>query len=183
MHNAHLYVMMKERCGLMEAMQVESIRSYARSQKKWFPKESTMKFKVPIEKDTLFAQELFALISEHVSDLADEHEKLPNRIIFSGALGKELHDFILEKEWNFKGFGLDRVNGIVDSVTFKYDKPFTQTENRFGTTFEGGTLHDKTINGIPGPDAAQKIISSYSQPSFSIERTVRPEKRILLSRP
>jgi hypothetical protein len=95
-----------------------------------------MKFKVPIEKDTLFAQELFALISEHVSDLADEHEKLPNRIIFSGALGKELHDFILDKEWNFKGFGLDRVNGIVDSVTFKYDKPFTQTESRFGTTFE-----------------------------------------------
>ena len=61
--------------------------------------------------------------------------------------------------------------------------PFTQTENRFGTTFEGGTLHDKTINGIPGPGTAQKIISSYSQPSFSIERTVRPEKRILLSRP
>jgi len=142
-----------------------------------------MKFKVPIEKDANFAQELFALISEHVHDLAIEHEKLPNKIFFGGALGKEIYGFIVEKEWNFKGFGLVLAGGLVDSIVFKYDSPLTQTEDRFGVIFDGGSLHNREINGIPGPETTQKIISTYASPSFSIERTVRPEKKILLVRP
>ena len=140
-----------------------------------------MKFKVPIEKDLLFAQELFSLISEYVSDLAVEYEKLPNKIIFTGSIGKEVLDFITEKEWNFKGFNLESASGLLDALIFKYDAPLTQTEDR-GAIFDGGSMHNKTINGIPGPETAQKIISAYSSPSFMIERTVRPEKRILLVR-
>lgn len=183
MPNDHSSAPMREGCGSMEAMQVKLTLSYVRSLKKWFHKESKMRFQVPIEKGTSFAQDLFALISEHVSDLAIENEKLPNKIIFSGSIGREVFDFILEKEWNFKGFGLEKVNGLVDSITFKYDQALTQTETRFGASFEEGSLNNKTINGIPGPETTQKIISAYSQPAFSIERTVRPEKKILLVRP
>ena len=140
-----------------------------------------MKFKVPLDKDSLFAQELFSLISEYVSDLAVEYEKLPNKIIFTGSIGKEVLNYIIEKEWNFKGFNLESAGGLLDALIFKYDAPFTQTEDR-GAIFDGGSMHNKTINGIPGPETAQKIISAYSSPSFMIERTVRPEKRILLVR-
>ena len=42
-----------------------------------------MKFQVPIEKDLTFAQNLIAMISENISDLTGEYEKLPNKIIFT----------------------------------------------------------------------------------------------------
>ena len=141
-----------------------------------------MKFKVPIEKDLAFAQDLFSIISEHVSDLAIDNEKIPNKIIFSGQLGNELYLYIKEKEWNFKGFGLEKTGGLVDSIVFKYDAPLIQRDERFGTTFEGGSLKDKTINGIPGPETTDLLLSVYSSLGYSIERTIRPEKKILLVR-
>jgi hypothetical protein len=141
-----------------------------------------MKFSIPIDKNVTFAQELFALISEHVSDLSMEYEKMPNKIIFTGQIGKEVFDFIKEKDWNFKGFNLESASGLLDALIFKYDAPFTQTEDRGGVIFDGGSIHNKQINGIPGPDTTQKLISAYASPSFIIERTVRPEKRILLVR-
>lgn len=141
-----------------------------------------MKFKVPIEKDTRFAQELFSLISEHVSDLTEEHEKFPNKMVFAGPIGNEVLLYIREKDWNFKGFSLESVGGSLNALTFMYDSPLKQTEGRFGAIFDEGSLHNKTINGIPGPETTQKIISTYSSPGFMIERTIRPEKKILLIR-
>jgi hypothetical protein len=138
-----------------------------------------MKFQVPIEKDLTFAQDLIAMISENISDLTSEYEKLPNKIIFTGSLGKELLSFIQEKKWNFKGFDLESTDTILDALIFKYNTPLTQIDGRTGVM---GSLHGKEINGIPGPETAQKIISTYASPSFMLERTVRPEKRILLIR-
>ena len=141
-----------------------------------------MTFRVPLKKDLEFSQKLFSILSEHVSDLVIEHDKLPNQIIFTGELGKELLDFIHEKEWDFKGFNLESASGVHSALIFKYSSPLTQVEGQMGVTFEGGTLHNKQINGIPGPETAQKILSAYSSPMFTIERTVRPEKRINLIR-
>lgn len=141
-----------------------------------------MKFEVPVEKDLKFVQSLFELISDNISGLAWENEKLPNQIIFTGPLGKELLDLIQEKEWDFNKFNLESTGGIHSTLTFKYNAPLTQTEGKLNTLFEGGTLHNKEINGIPGPETAQKILSTYSSPGFTIERTVRPEKRIVLIR-
>ena len=138
-----------------------------------------MKFQVPIEKDLTFAQDLIAMISENISDLTGEYEKLPNKIIFTGSLGKELLSFIQEKEWNFKGFDLESTDAILDALIFKYNTPLTQIDGRTNVM---GSLHGEEINGIPGPETAQKIISTYASPSFMLERTVRPEKRILLIR-
>ncbi len=141
-----------------------------------------MKLHVPLKKDSSFAQELFSILSENISDLAIENEKLPNKIIFTGILGKEILCFIKEKEWNFKGFDLESVSGTQNALIFKYNTPLTQVDERMSTLFDGGTLNGKEINGIPGPETAQKIISTYSSPSFTLERTTRPEKRILLVR-
>ena len=49
-----------------------------------------MKFQVPIEKDLAFTQELFSLLSENISDLVGEYEKLPSKIVFMGNIGREL---------------------------------------------------------------------------------------------
>lgn len=141
-----------------------------------------MKFQVPIKKDLAFIQEFFTLISENISDLSQEYEKHPNKIIFTGRLGKELLDLIQEKEWNFKGFDLESANSTLDALIFKYSSPLTQVDGRMSPIFDGGSLHGKEINGIPGPETTQKIISTYASPSFILERTVRPEKRILLVR-
>jgi hypothetical protein len=137
---------------------------------------------VPVEKDIIFSQNVFSIISENISDLAIEHEKLPNKIIFTGTLGHEVFSFIKEKEWNFKNFNLEKVDGLVDSIIFKYATPLTQTEGKYSTIFDGGSLHGKEINGIPGPETIGKIMTSYSSPAYTIERTVRPEKKILLKR-
>ena len=141
-----------------------------------------MKFKVPLDKDIAFIQEFFALMSENISDLTYEYEKHPNKIIFTGKLGKELFDLIIEKKWNFKGFDLESASSTLDALIFKYSAPLTQIDGKMGAIFDEGTLHGKEINGIPGPETAHKIISTYASPSFMIERTVRPEKRILLVR-
>jgi hypothetical protein len=141
-----------------------------------------MQFQVPVEKDINFIQEFFALMSENISDLTSEYEKHPNKIIFMGSLGKELLNLIQEKEWNFKGFDLESANGTLNALIFKYSAPLTQVDGRMSPLFDGGTLHGKEINGIPGPETTQKIISTYASPSFMLERTVRPEKRILLVR-
>ena len=87
-----------------------------------------------------------------------------------------------EKEWNFKGFDLESANSTLDALIFKYSAPLTQVDGRMSPLFDGGSLHGKEINGIPGPETTQKIISTYTSPSFILERTVRPEKRILLVR-
>ena len=63
-----------------------------------------MKFQVPIKKDLAFIQEFFTLISENISDLSQEYEKHPNKIIFTGRLGKELLDLIQEKECTITTF-------------------------------------------------------------------------------
>jgi hypothetical protein len=141
-----------------------------------------MKFQVPIQKDIAFTQELFALISENVYSLNSEYEKLPNKILFTGPLGKELLNFIREKEWNFKGFDLESEGGVLSALIFKYQTPLTQVEDRNSIIFADGGLNGREIEGIPGAETTQKIISAYSQPSFRIERSVEPEKTILLIR-
>lgn len=141
-----------------------------------------MKFQVPIKKDLNFTQELFSILSDNISELSIENEKIPNKIIFTGNLGKELFNFIQEKEWNFKGFDLVTINGAQNSIIFKYVKPLTQKDGKMNTLFNEGTLNGKEISGIPGPETAFKIISTYSSPSFILERTVRPKKIIILVR-
>jgi hypothetical protein len=137
---------------------------------------------VPKEKGDSFARDLFTMISENVTLLAEENEKLPRVMLFCGPIGSEILDFIKEKGWSFEGFKLERVGGQANSLVFKYDAPLTQVDDPNSVIFEEGSLHGKKINGIPGEGMMQKMIASYASTQFKIERTVRPEKRITLKR-
>lgn len=141
-----------------------------------------MRLLVPKEKDLRFASQLFEIISNNVEVLAQENLKLPKKIIFAGPLGREALAFIREKGWNFEGFSLESQGGILNLIIFKYDEPLTQTTDPNQVTFDGGSLHGKTISGIPGEGTIHKIISTYSSPSFKVEKTVRPERRVKLFR-
>ena len=141
-----------------------------------------MRLSVPKEKDSRFAAELFETLSANIEDLASENLKLPKKILFSGPLGREALSFIRSKEWNFDGFSLENLGGISNSIVFKYDAPLTQTNDPNQVIFEEGSLHGKVIKGIPGEGTIQKMIASYAAPSFKVEKTVRPERRVTLHR-
>lgn len=137
---------------------------------------------VPIEKNAAFSQKLFKAISDNLVELADENLKWPHQMVFSGPIGKEVHRFIEDKGWDFSGFSLHQTGGVLNSITFKYSAPLTQSTDPLKATLEGGSLGNRTIEGIPGENTMSKIISHVSSSSFKIEKTVRPEKRILLKR-
>jgi hypothetical protein len=141
-----------------------------------------MRLLVPKEKDARFASELFETISKNIEDLAQENLKLPRKMIFSGSLGREALMFIKDNGWNFEGFSLERSNEMTNSIVFKYDAPLTQTNDPNSVIFEEGSLHGKIINGIPGESAVRTIVSSYASPNFKVEKTVRPERRVSLTR-
>ena len=138
-----------------------------------------MNLNVPKEKDAKFAQNLFVLISDSLCELRDETDKWPDRIIFSGPLGKEVHSFIMEKGWDLAKFNPQAVAGG-NIITFDYSKPLTQIEER-GTTLFDESFNNRTMKGIPGPNTVQKIISTYSAPAFKIERQIRPKLEIFLT--
>lgn len=141
-----------------------------------------MRLLVPKEKDSAFATKLFEVILTNVEELTQENLQHPKKIVFMGNLGKEVLTFIREKGWNFEGFHLERTEGLINSIVFKYDAPLTVSNDPNQVIFEDETLHGKIINGIPGEGTVHKLISSYASPSFKMEKTVRPERRVSLTR-
>lgn len=140
-----------------------------------------MQFKVPQIKTAQFATDLFNLLSDSIFELKGECGKLPDQVTFSGPLGKEVHSFIVEKGWDLKQFGLSFENSPVNKIRFEYSKPVDQIEDKGATIFDEG-FNNRKINGIPGPETIQKIIGAYSAPAFKIERQVRPNLEIRLTR-
>lgn len=134
---------------------------------------------VPKIKDGQFSSELFSELSEKLSDLRSETSKWPDTLIFSGTLGKELFDFILDKSWDLVTFNPRYLAGP-DKIIFEYSKPLTQIEDR-GTIFDG-SLSERKVNGIVGKETMASILGKYAAPSFTIERTIRPRKEIKLIR-
>jgi hypothetical protein len=145
------------------------------------------KFKVPLEKDSLFYQDFFMLMSNSMQELLIDYQKWPDEIQFSGRLGKELNDIIIEKEWDFSKFNIKCLPiSSLNKIIFKYSKPLTvsdfKTEDGSITHINADSLNQKTINGIPGSETMNKIILNSIGKGFNIEKTVRPEIEILLIR-
>jgi hypothetical protein len=138
-----------------------------------------MKFNVPLIKNDTFSIELFNLILNNINELFDESGKIPDKVILSGPLGKEVHSFILEKNWNIDRFNISYQDGP-NKIIFEYSKPIDQVIDSGYTV--GSKLGEKTVNGIPDEKTMSKIISTYCQPSFKIEKTIRPKLEIILFR-
>jgi hypothetical protein len=140
-----------------------------------------MRFDVPVEKDSPFILALFEAISDNLSELKITHGKWPDRVYFSGQLGKELYSFIIKAGWDLAKFNPQEINSIVNKISFEYSKPLDQIDDS-SVTMMDAPLHNRVVNGFPGEKTIQKIIGAYSPPSFKIERTVRPTLEIRLFR-
>lgn len=144
-------------------------------------------FKVPIEKSSEFYLDFFTLMSDSMQDLLIEYQKWPDEIIFSGHLGLELNQIIIDRQWNFSSFKIvERPGGITNSITIKYQKPLTVSSERSAT---GGPsylraegIHGKEINGIPDSNTLSKLMSHTISSGFKIEKTERPQIEIRLER-
>lgn len=143
-----------------------------------------MKFKVPIEKDSKFSTDFFGLLSECVDILGRETGKWPNRITFTGSLGGEILNTIKESNWNLDRFELIHQNSPSSLMIIDYVKSLNQVDDvglDGKSTFQHQTdnISGKTINGIPTEDTVNNFISHAS---FKIERSIRPELRVKLTR-
>lgn len=140
-----------------------------------------MQFKIPKEKDSTFTLNLFSVIEENLISLKMESGKWPDRVILSGPLGKEVHDFIIAKDWKLEQFNFEKSNSPVNKIIFEFSKPIDQVEDRGGTIFDE-KLGDRKISGIPGRETVAKILSTYAQPAFKIEKQIRPKLELILIR-
>ena len=140
-----------------------------------------MQFKVPKEKDSTFTLNLFSVIEENLVSLKIESRKWPDRVVLSGPLGKEIHEFIKSKDWKLEQFNFENSNSPVNKIVFEFSKPIDQIEDRGATIFED-RLSEKKISGIPGRETVSKILSTYAQPAFKIEKKIRPKRELILIR-
>ena len=140
-----------------------------------------MRLKVSKEKDQAFSGLLFNTLSEYLVELKEETGKWPNRVTLTGSLGGEVYQYIVEMGWDLSKFGLSHLVGGANKITIDYDKPLNQIED-IGNTIFDSKLSNIEIKGIPSGDTMKKILGTYLNLSYTIERTVRPSREILLIR-
>jgi hypothetical protein len=138
-----------------------------------------MKFKVPIRQDTTYPTEVFNMISSNLQELASEYGRWPDKIVFSGNLGKEVYQVILDKGWDLEKFGPYYNGGAANTITFKYSTRFDLVEERGAIP---SSIDNITVNTILSPDEMQKILQSKLQLSYTIERRVDPKIVVYLTR-
>ena len=137
-------------------------------------------FNVPLEKDIEFATQFFYFFSECIHEIGSETERWPNKVTFLGDMGKELLDIIIEKDWDFKRFNLEHKISILNKIVIEYDKPLKQI---YHTGYlKGDSLHDQTMNGIPGDQTVNRMRDNTISTSFTIERNIRPKLEVILKR-
>lgn len=144
-------------------------------------------FKVPIEKTNDFYLDFFTLISDSTQELLIEYQKWPDEIIFSGHLGLELNQIILERKWNFSSFKItERPTAEINSVTIKYQHPITVSREQSATGgpsyLRAESIHGKEIGGIPDSNTLSKLMSYSISSGFKVEKTARPQVEIRLTR-
>jgi len=140
-----------------------------------------MRLSIPKEKDQEFSGLLFNTLSEYLVELKEETGKWPNQVTLTGTLGGEVYRYIVEMGWDLAKFGLKHLAGGANKITLNYDKPLNQVED-IGNTIFDSKLSYIEIGGIPSGKTMQSLLNSYSNLSYTIERTVRPNREILLIR-
>jgi len=139
-----------------------------------------MQFQVPINKDKTFEINFFNLLAESLQTLAIENNKWPDKLTFIGPLGKELYDIHIKNDWDLSKFNPIHLQSAASKIRIEYKEPITIKQER--GALKGDTLHDKIINGIPGPETVSKIINYAATPQYTIEKQERPYLEIHLKR-
>ena len=138
-----------------------------------------MNFKVPIKKPAEYAMGVFNLLSTNLQELAMEYGKWPDQIVFSGVLGKEVYDLIIEKGWDLMKFGPQYNGGAVNSITFKYSKRIDKVENH---GMMPSSIENSVVNSIITPEKMEAILRSKVQLMYTLERRMEPKITVHLSR-
>lgn len=122
----------------------------------------------------------FEFLAGQLQQLLAEYQKWPNKVTFLGDIGKELFDIIDGKGWDFNRFNLSHERTGVQKILIEYDKPLDEIEET--RYLKGDSLHNQTMQGIPGGDTVGKLREHVLNTSFRIERKVRPKIEIKLIR-
>ena len=139
--------------------------------------------KVPVIKDSNYPIYLFQEISKHIEDLAFEHQRLPDSLLFIGRIGEDLMKYINDLKWDFSKFRMSQESSsVLNCLVISYQKEFTQVEsNAIPTSDE--SFDGKEIEGIPNATTMSKIVNhSIGGLSYTKERNIKPETRIKLIR-
>ena len=139
-----------------------------------------MTFNVPVLKDNNFAASFFYFFAGQIDQIASENQKWPDKVTFTGILGRELLDIINDKGWDFKKFNLKHEQSIVDKIIIEYSKPLDEIED--SGYAKGDSLHGRTMEGIPGSETMSKMNDHSLNMTFKIERKIRPKLEVKLKR-
>ena len=144
-------------------------------------------FKVPIEKSESYRLDFFMFLSNSMQELLIEFEKWPDSIIFTGKLGSELNQIIIDQGWDFSQFKVQNIpNGNLNRIIFGYQSPLKISTNKSldgkPSYLRAGGLNNLEINGIPDSNTINKMLSHSLDFRFSLEKTHRPTVEILLER-
>jgi hypothetical protein len=143
-----------------------------------------MQFRVPLHKDDTFPTRFFDALARGIDSLGRETGKWPDKIRFTGTLGREINEMIETSGWNLDRFDISHENSVSNLMIISYTKDLSQMEDvdlsgNPTIQHQGGKISGKIVNGIPTEDAVNSFISHAS---FKIERSIKPELRVKLTR-
>ena len=144
--------------------------------------EERIVIKVPYNKKSEFITRFFYTLSDSIDFLGYTYGKAPNRVTFHGKIGAEIMDLIKSKGWD-----LDRFNASVVSSSSIYSDIVISYSEKIKIKSDNGVIRNdglsgKTINGIPGPDTVNKLISYSSNYTTTSEKWIDPKYVIVLKR-
>ena len=144
--------------------------------------EERIVIKVPYDKKSEFMTRFFYTLSEAIDFLGYNYGKSPDVITFQGKIGREILESINTTGWNLDKFNPSIVGetSIYSDIVISYNKKI-KLESNSGVP-RHDILNGKIINGIPGPDTINKLISYSSNYSSVTERYIDPKYIIVLKR-
>ena len=140
-----------------------------------------MKIKVPKYPDAIFKHEIVKLVNGLIQILVDDYEERPDRLVFSGKLGRFLLNMYYEDIWDIGEIEVTWRDGY-DQLIIEYTKNITIKKGEGDIPFAPDqSLDGKIIEGIPGSMTMSKIVGSrMGGINYSMEKTENPKMTIEL---
>jgi hypothetical protein len=116
-----------------------------------------------------------------IDSLKLDNGQWPDKIIFSGEIGKQVYMLVINEGWEFNTTVEMKPNSKENRVFILYSKKKTKHESWHGITL-GEKLDGKVIKGIPSDDMMGKLMDAYYQPAYKKETWEHPTLEIELIR-
>ena len=137
-----------------------------------------MQIFVPLYKDDVFPGEFKKYILHQISSMYTDYNKVPDKAIFKGKLGKILYDMILDNKWNLGTIKLSHLSGP-DVIEISFDNNITVSNNA-NLNKHISNIDGKVVDGWSGDEYSNAMSQISPDMNFNIEKTVTPKITILL---